>query len=137
MKSSALTSPTCIVPGSRKTRVLQQIIGGGKSCKVLFFIFAIPAFNIYHSNINNSTIAMAVFSSSPVSQLSNQGRSGYNKDGDSEDDKRCLVNFGRSGYNKDDGSEDDKKNFGRSGYNKDGDNEDDSRHFNFGRSGYN
>ncbi|KAI2641605.1 hypothetical protein GGS26DRAFT_585997 [Hypomontagnella submonticulosa] len=101
----------------------------------IFSVFAIPSFDIHLSN-NNSTIAMAVFTSAG-SPLSNQGRSGYNKDGDSEDDKRTLVNFGRSGYNKDDGSEDDKKNFGRSGYNKDGDSEDDSRHFNFGRSGYN
>jgi hypothetical protein len=48
------------------------------------------------------------------------GRSGYNKDGDDEEDKKC-INFGRSGYNKDgDDDEEDKKfvNFGRSGYNK-------------------
>ncbi|KAI0007382.1 hypothetical protein F4779DRAFT_619627 [Xylariaceae sp. FL0662B] len=68
-------------------------------------------------------MAGLLFASS--SQMANMGRSGYNKDGDSEDDKRCL-NFGRSGYNKDGDSEDDKRNFGRSGYNKDGDSEDDS-----------
>ncbi|KAI1390928.1 uncharacterized protein F4822DRAFT_426781 [Hypoxylon trugodes] len=76
---------------------------------------------------------MAAFAFATVSSMANMGRSGYNKDGDNEDNKR---NFGRSGYNKDDGSEDDKKCFGRSGYNKDGDDEDDSRHFNFGRSGH-
>ncbi|KAI1648083.1 uncharacterized protein F4817DRAFT_315019 [Daldinia loculata] len=75
---------------------------------------------------------MAAFTFTTVSGTANFGRSGYNKDGDSEDDKR---NFGRSGYNKD-GDDDDKKNFGRSGYNKDGD-EEDSRLSNFGRSGYN
>lgn len=37
------------------------------------------------------------------------GRSGYNKDGDDEEDKKC---FGRSGYNKDGDDEDDKKCFG-------------------------
>ncbi|KAI1473558.1 hypothetical protein F4774DRAFT_415724 [Daldinia eschscholtzii] len=58
---------------------------------------------------------MAAFTFTTVSGPANFGRSGYNKDGDSEDDKR---NFGRSGYNKD-GDDDDKKNFGRSGYNKD------------------
>ncbi|KAI2470280.1 hypothetical protein F4781DRAFT_430506 [Annulohypoxylon bovei var. microspora] len=64
---------------------------------------------------------MAGFTSTnSTTQMANFGRSGYNKDGDNEDDKR---NFGRSGYNKDD-SDDDKKCFGRSGYNKDGDEED-------------
>ncbi|KAI1080637.1 hypothetical protein F5B20DRAFT_579884 [Whalleya microplaca] len=57
---------------------------------------------------------MAGMSFSSSSPMINQGRSGYNKDGDSEDNKRCLVNFGRSGYNKDGDSEDDKRNFGRS-----------------------
>ena len=46
------------------------------------------------------------------------GRSGYNKDGDNEDDRR---NYGRSGYNKTGDDEDDGKNYGRSGYNKDDD----------------
>ncbi|KAI1375250.1 hypothetical protein F4677DRAFT_446755 [Hypoxylon crocopeplum] len=90
--------------------------------------------NITISFISLPTITMGALAFTTVSSMVNQGRSGYNKDGDSEDDKR---NFGRSGYNKDGDSEDDKKNFGRSGYNKDGDDEDDSRHFNFGRSGYN
>ncbi|KAI1362840.1 hypothetical protein F5Y08DRAFT_341263 [Xylaria arbuscula] len=57
------------------------------------------------------------------------GRSGYNKDGDNEDDKRC---YGRSGYNKDGDNDDEKRCYGRSGYNKDGDDEGDK-----GRSGYN
>jgi hypothetical protein len=46
------------------------------------------------------------------------GRSGYNKDGDEEEN-----NKGRSGYNKD-GDDDDDQNKGRSGYNKDDDEED-------------
>lgn len=50
------------------------------------------------------------------------GRSGYNKDDNEEDDKKC---FGRSGYNKDDNEDDDKKCFGRSGYNKGSKNDDD------------
>ncbi|KAM7197019.1 hypothetical protein V8F20_006772 [Naviculisporaceae sp. PSN 640] len=39
------------------------------------------------------------------------GRSGYNKDGSSnDDDENKFVNFGRSGYNKDDkDDEEDKK----------------------------
>ncbi|KAI0834558.1 hypothetical protein F5Y06DRAFT_300411 [Hypoxylon sp. FL0890] len=78
-------------------------------------------------------IAMAGLTFTTTSQMANFGRSGYNKDGDNEDDKR---NFGRSGYNKDD-SDDDKKSFGRSGYNKDGDDEDGRCFLNFGRSGYN
>ncbi|GJD01208.1 hypothetical protein CH63R_06674 [Colletotrichum higginsianum IMI 349063] len=50
------------------------------------------------------------------------GRSGYNKDGDDEEN-----DSGRSGYNKDGDDEDDKaqQNKGRSGYNKDGDDEED------------
>ncbi|KAI0157754.1 hypothetical protein GGR57DRAFT_500706 [Xylariaceae sp. FL1272] len=78
----------------------------------------------------HQTFAMAAltFTTSPQ----NFGRSGYNKDGDNEDDKR---NFGRSGYNKDGDDEDNKRCFGRSGYNKDGDDDDDKRCF--GRSGYN
>ncbi|KAH7032773.1 uncharacterized protein B0I36DRAFT_361543 [Microdochium trichocladiopsis] len=40
------------------------------------------------------------------------GRSGYNKDGEDEEDK--CRNYGRSGYNKDGEDEEDK---GRSGYN--------------------
>ncbi|KAH6654961.1 hypothetical protein BKA67DRAFT_656931 [Truncatella angustata] len=49
-----------------------------------------------------------------------------------------TIVYGRSGYNKDgDDDEDDKKCFGRSGYNKDGDNDDDDDKRNFGRSGYN
>ncbi|KAI1458411.1 hypothetical protein F4805DRAFT_456752 [Annulohypoxylon moriforme] len=63
---------------------------------------------------------MAGFAPIAAPQMANFGRSGYNKDGDNEDNKR---NFGRSGYNKDD-SDDDKRCFGRSGYNKDGDEED-------------
>ncbi|OTA67374.1 hypothetical protein K449DRAFT_430588 [Hypoxylon sp. EC38] len=73
---------------------------------------------------------MAGFTSTSASQMANFGRSGYNKDGDNEDNKR---NFGRSGYNKDD-SDDDKKSFGRSGYNKDGDDEDGRSFLNFGRN---
>ncbi|KAI1214819.1 uncharacterized protein F4807DRAFT_455270 [Annulohypoxylon truncatum] len=73
---------------------------------------------------------MAGFTFTSTSQMANFGRSGYNKDGDNEDNKR---NFGRSGYNKDD-SDDDKKCFGRSGYNKDGDEEDSRLLANFGRS---
>ncbi|KAI4860074.1 hypothetical protein F4820DRAFT_453252 [Hypoxylon rubiginosum] len=89
----------------------------------------------YRFNITQTiTMAGFTFTSASASGMVNFGRSGYNKDGDSEDDKR---NFGRSGYNKDGDSEDDKKNFGRSGYNKGNDDEDDSRQFNFGRSGYN
>ncbi|KAI1466371.1 uncharacterized protein F4812DRAFT_76625 [Daldinia caldariorum] len=87
---------------------------------------------IPHYKLNRTIITMAAFTFTTASGPANFGRSGYNKDGDSEDDKR---NFGRSGYNKGD-DEDDKKNFGRSGYNKDGDDED-SRLSNFGRSGYN
>ncbi|KAI2621630.1 hypothetical protein GGR54DRAFT_646925 [Hypoxylon sp. NC1633] len=82
----------------------------------------------------SSTITMGAVTFTTVPKMANQGRSGYNKDGDDEDDKR---NFGRSGYNKDGDDEDNKRSFGRSGYNKDGDDEDDSRRFNFGRSGYN
>ncbi|CAJ2508234.1 Uu.00g094200.m01.CDS01 [Anthostomella pinea] len=64
--------------------------------------------------------------------IMNFGRSGYNKDGDNEDDGMRL-NFGRSGYNKDGDNEDDGFRLsGRSGYNKDGDDETDK-----GRSGYN
>ncbi|KAI1104293.1 hypothetical protein F4804DRAFT_332452 [Jackrogersella minutella] len=62
-------------------------------------------------------------------QMASFGRSGYNKDGDNEDNKRS---FGRSGYNKDD-SDDDNKSFGRSGYNKDGDDEDSRIMASFGR----
>lgn len=50
------------------------------------------------------------------------GRSGYNKDGDNDEDEK--RNMGRSGYNKDGGDdEEEKRNMGRSGYNK-GDDED-------------
>ncbi|KZL82097.1 hypothetical protein CI238_06777 [Colletotrichum incanum] len=48
------------------------------------------------------------------------GRSGYNKDGDDEEN-----DSGRSGYNKDGNDDDETQNKGRSGYNKDGDDEDD------------
>ncbi len=63
------------------------------------------------------------------------GRSGYNKGGNNEDDRR---NFGRSGYNKD-GSSDDEQQllFGRSGYNKDGNGDDKDGLRDSGRSGYN
>lgn len=47
------------------------------------------------------------------------GRSGYNKDGDEEEDQ----NRGRSGYNKD-GDDEEDQNRGRSGYNKDDDEDD-------------
>ena len=55
------------------------------------------------------------------------GRSGYNKDGDNDDDEK--RNKGRSGYNKDgDNDDDEKRNMGRSGYNKgDDDDEDDKK----------
>ncbi|KAI1191081.1 hypothetical protein F5B17DRAFT_426963 [Nemania serpens] len=59
---------------------------------------------------------MAAFAFSSCPQTLSFGRSGYNKDGDNEDDKRC---FGRSGYNKDGDNDDEKRCFGRSGYNKD------------------
>ncbi|KAI1814507.1 hypothetical protein GGS20DRAFT_585403 [Poronia punctata] len=64
---------------------------------------------------------MAGLALSSHSEPINFGRSGYNKDGDNEDGKRC---FGRSGYNKDGDDEDGQRCFGRSGYNKDGDDED-------------
>ncbi|KAI6089523.1 hypothetical protein F4821DRAFT_256946 [Hypoxylon rubiginosum] len=119
-----------------------QPYGSPLAQSVLLPLHIYTTYNIYiHTllNINiitTPTFAMAGFAFSSSSNMVNFGRSGYNKDGDSEDDKRSM-NFGRSGYNKDDGSEDDKKNFGRSGYNKGNDDEDDSRQFNFGRSGYN
>ncbi|KAI1776393.1 hypothetical protein F4818DRAFT_440759 [Hypoxylon cercidicola] len=102
----------------------------------LLLLYILQSSTSYSSSFTTPTptITMAGLTFTTVSGMVNFGRSGYNKDGDSEDDKR---NFGRSGYNKDDGSEDDKKNFGRSGYNKGNDDEDDSRQFNFGRSGYN
>ncbi|KAI1197186.1 hypothetical protein F5X97DRAFT_324747 [Nemania serpens] len=59
---------------------------------------------------------MAAFAFSSCPETLSFGRSGYNKDGDNEDDKRC---FGRSGYNKDGDNDDEKRCFGRSGYNKD------------------
>ncbi|KAI5865561.1 hypothetical protein GGS23DRAFT_432990 [Durotheca rogersii] len=81
--------------------------------------------------------AMAAFAStsSAVSGMPCRGRSGYNKDGDNEDNKRS---FGRSGYNKGGDDDEDSRlvNFGRSGYNK-GDDDEDSQSASFGRSGYN
>lgn len=58
------------------------------------------------------------------------GRSGYNKDGDDDDDK---GNKGRSGYNKDgensggSGNSGGGQNKGRSGYNKSGKDDDDDK----------
>ena len=63
---------------------------------------------------------MTCFAQNPVVY----GRSGYNKDGEDEEDK--YRNQGRSGYNKDGEDEEDKcRNSGRSGYNKDGEDEED------------
>ncbi|KAF6808431.1 hypothetical protein CPLU01_00336 [Colletotrichum plurivorum] len=50
------------------------------------------------------------------------GRSGYNKDGDDEENDK-----GRSGYNKDGNDEEEGQNKGRSGYNKDGDDEEEKK----------
>ena len=80
------------------------------------------------TNIN----AMAAFAFTSCPETVSFGRSGYNKNGGNDDDRR---NFGRSGYNKGGDNEDDRTLFGRSGYNKDGDNDDERR--NSGRSGYN
>ncbi|KAF0330419.1 hypothetical protein RB213_015389 [Colletotrichum asianum] len=67
------------------------------------------------------TITMAGFTLMFTPTAAVYGRSGYNKDGDEEEN-----NKGRSGYNKDgNGDDDDDKNKGRSGYNKDGDDEED------------
>ncbi|KAI1150800.1 hypothetical protein F4825DRAFT_452139 [Nemania diffusa] len=85
--------------------------------------------SLYQLSSTNPPIAMAAFALSSCPETLSFGRSGYNKDGDNEDDKRC---FGRSGYNKDGENDDEKRCFGRSGYNKDGDDENDK-----GRSGYN
>ncbi|KAF5505988.1 hypothetical protein CGCS363_v005199 [Colletotrichum siamense] len=66
------------------------------------------------------TITMAGFTLMFTPTAAVYGRSGYNKDGDEEEN-----NKGRSGYNKDGNDDDDDKNKGRSGYNKDGDDEED------------
>ncbi|KAF4942102.1 hypothetical protein CGCF245_v000840 [Colletotrichum fructicola] len=67
------------------------------------------------------TITMAGFTLMFTPTAAVYGRSGYNKDGDEEEN-----NKGRSGYNKDgNDDDDDDKNKGRSGYNKDGDDEED------------
>jgi hypothetical protein len=60
---------------------------------------------------------MAAFTLMFVPTAAVYGRSGYNKDGDDEEN-----NKGRSGYNKD-GEDEDDQNRGRSGYNKDDDEE--------------
>ncbi|KAI1168978.1 hypothetical protein F5B18DRAFT_645842 [Nemania serpens] len=100
----------------------------GSTNKSLFA--TLPQFKSIHQlSSTYKTFAMAAFAFSSCPETLSFGRSGYNKDGDNEDDKRC---FGRSGYNKDGDNDDEKRCFGRSGYNKDGDDESDK-----GRSGYN
>ncbi|KXJ92639.1 hypothetical protein Micbo1qcDRAFT_202850 [Microdochium bolleyi] len=67
-----------------------------------------------------AAFTFTTYTQAPVAR----GRSGYNKDGEDEEDK--FRNSGRSGYNKDGEDEEDKlRNSGRSGYNKDGEDEED------------